>query len=377
MGRWEDVGSAALLAIQNGDYRVGAAATYARTVADKALRRQKIGAAAEVAEANYAEQDDRPALALFEELTAHPDGAGDDLLAGVTPVDWPAFWAREPNATDWLIEPMIPAGRQVATHASAKVGKSLLALEATAARTTGRPVLGLPPVEPIEVVYIDNEMTEDDLCERLEDLGYGPDVDLSRLHYYQLTALPPLDTSVGGQVLLGLARRHGAALVVVDTVASSVAGEENSADTLRDFYRHTGRLLKADGVALWRLDHSGKEQSRGQRGTSAKADDVDVVYRLTDVDSEGFLTLTRTHTRLSWVPPEVKLRRETEPLLHHVLAPTGAWPAGTAEVATLLDDLCVPTDATQRDAMTAVKKAGKGRRTAVVSAALKYRRGRQ
>jgi hypothetical protein len=218
-------------------------------------------------------------------------------------------------------------------------------------------------------------VTEDDLRERLEDMGHGPETDLSHLHYYQLSNLPPLDTVAGGRTLLAIAKRNNACWVVVDTVASSVEGNEDSADTLRAFWRCTGLPLKQAGIALLRLDHMGKDPVRGQRGTSAKNADIDVVFRLSAADSEGFMVLKRTHTRISWVPPEVKLRRETEPLLRHVLAPT-EWPAGTAEVARLLDELEVPLDAGRPTASSVLTKANKGRRAAVVSAALKYRRGR-
>ena len=84
-----------------------------------------------------------------------------------------------------------------------------------------------------------------------------------------------------------------------------------------------------------------------QRGTSAKADDVDVVFRFADVDSEGFMTLVRTHTRLSWVPREVKLR-ETEPCC------ATCWlrrRMAAAPPSPLLEDLGVPVDTTQREAM--------------------------
>jgi hypothetical protein len=298
-----------------------------------------------------------------------------DAADGISEVNWTVFWAREPATECWLAEPVIPVGRQVAIYASAKEGKSLFALEVAAAKATARPLLGQEGGEGIDVVYVDNEMCEDDLYERLQDLGYGPDDDLAGLHYYQLAGLPPLDTPSGGEVLVALAARHEAALVVVDTVSSSVQGEENSADTMRAFHRYTGSRLKADGRTVVRLDHTGKDKTKGQRGTSAKDDDVDVVFSFAAVGSDGLMVLKRTRTRLSWVPPEVKLRRETDPLVRHVLAPT-EWPAGTAEVAKMLDELEVPLDATNRTAIGALRSAGKGRKTAVVGAALKYRQGR-
>ena len=134
-------------------------------------------------------------------LSAAPKSAGETIAANawMTPIDWDEFWATESRVEDWLLEPIVASGRQTATYSMAKTGKSLLALDACAARATGRSALGYPPLPPIDILYVDLEMTEADLRERLDALGYGPSDDLSRLHYYQLPPLPPLDGEFGGR----------------------------------------------------------------------------------------------------------------------------------------------------------------------------------
>ena len=87
------------------------------------------------------------------------------------------------------------------------------------------------------------------------------------------------------------------------------------------------------------------------------------------------MVLTRTHSRVPWVPAEVVLRHETDPVLRHVLA-AGSWPAGTAAVAALLDELGVPLDETARGARAALRAAGRARRMQVVNYGLKFRRAR-
>jgi hypothetical protein len=310
---------------------------------------------------------------LADELREKFPEEGIAETLGLAPIDWPTFWSRPPSIAEYVIEPTVPKGRAVAVYSKPKGSKSLLFLDATAAAVTGRSIFGQPARPAIRVVYLDMEMTEDDLRERLEDLGYGPADDLSGLAYYQLPSMPPLDSVLGGEVLLEAALNHQTDLVVLDTMARAVSGDENSADTYRAFYRNTGQRLKAAGVALLRLDHQGKEAERGQRGSSSKADDVDVVWHLTTVSSKR-LILKRTHTRVPWVPAEVSIDRYEEPHLRHVLAPVDSWPAGTAEVAAALDDLKVPLDAPVRSAMSALKESGRGRSTALVTHALKYRR---
>ncbi len=292
---------------------------------------------------------------------------------GIAPINWQALWANESETEEeWCIEPILPFGRQAGVFAAAGTGKSLLAADIAAAKAAGYQVLGSPAREPANVVYLDFEMTPDDLRERLTEMGYGPDDDLSRLHYYQLPTLPPLDSMPGGDVLMALVDRHKPELVIIDTMARVVAGDENSADTYRDFYRCSGMRLKAAGVALLRLDHAGKDPNKGQRGSSSKNDDLDVVWSLKANDDQ--IVLSRTKTRLGHLEAQVVLQRKIEPL-SHVLAPA-TWPAGTREVVDLLDLLDVSLDATCAIAQTALSKNGTGKRKAAVLYALKYRKQR-
>jgi hypothetical protein len=294
------------------------------------------------------------------------------LARDITPIDWSEFWRADTRPEEWVIEPVVPAHRQVAIYAKPKLGKSLLALDISAAFATGRSVLGYPARPARSVVYLDLEMTEDDIRERLVDFGYGQNDDLSRLAYYQLPMLPPLDTKPGGEVLQEIVGRHSPELVVIDTMARVVTGDENDADTYRRFYANTGVRLKRRGIALLRLDHAGKDLTRGQRGSSSKADDVDVVFALSL--SGDNVVVTCTHSRVPWVPSKMVLRRETDPALRHVLS-SDSWPAGTKAVADILDELGVPLDASFRAAQEAIRQAtGKGRRTQDVTAALKWRR---
>lgn len=286
-------------------------------------------------------------------------------------VDWAELWRHDPTSTDWLLEPLLPRGRGIATYSPAKAGKSLLSLDASAKVATGRRCLDQPPGPPRSVLYIDAEMTLDDLRERLEDMGYGPSDDLTHLHYHVLPDLPPLDTPHGGAELAELAAAYEAELVVLDTVAAVVSGDENSADTYRAYWSCTGRRLKADGRTVWRLDHAGKDPTKGQRGSSAKAGDVDVVWSL-DARDGGAVQLRATHRRIGWVPERVDLERLEEPLRHE--RARSSWPAGTSEVAEVLDRLTVPLDATRREATAALREAGEGRRVEVVNAALRWRR---
>lgn len=277
-------------------------------------------------------------------------------------IDWVAFWARDRTTADWLYEPILARGRSHAIFARHKVGKSRIALWLAAQLATGD--------EAVPILYLDYEMTEDDLYERLEDMGYGPHSDLDRLGYALLPSLPNLDTAEGGVKLLELVEAFDARVVIIDTMSRAVGGGENDSDTFRSFYEHTGLELKRRGVTYARLDHAGKDPTAGQRGSSAKGDDVDVVWEVTGFD--GGLRLRRHAVRMGWVPAEVKLfesdtgfRIEAE-----------RWPDGTADLAQRMFLLGVDFDGSISAAQDKLRVAGEPKRRSLVAAAVKYQRAR-
>ena len=55
-----------------------------------------------------------------------------------------------------------------------------------------------------------------------------------------------------------------AEVVVIDTTGRAIEGEENSADSYREFARTTGLALKRAGIACVRTDHAGKKANQRQ-----------------------------------------------------------------------------------------------------------------
>lgn len=229
-------------------------------------------------------------------------------------LDWSTFWREDLEPAAYLVPQLLLTGTAGVIYSAAGAGKSLLALEIAVGLATGGTVLG-EPVEPVDVLYVDLEQDRSTVRERLEAFGVDEGTDLSRLHYSLLGDWSPLDSEAGGREILATAQRLGVQLVIVDTTSRTIAGGENDADTFHDLYRHTMRPLKAAGVAVLRLDHSGKDVEKGQRGSSAKVSDVDVVYRLVADGAE--VTLRREKNRPHLEGPDVqRLRRHEGPLRH-------------------------------------------------------------
>lgn len=315
-----------------------------------------------------------------------PQANGSHLVGGTKmpahkryPVlDWSQTFDGAPDDVEWLVTDMIARGQSYSLVSPAKAGKSLLMLDAAAAIATGRTALGQRPQKPARVLYVDHENSRDDLVERLRDMGYRAD-DLENLRYLSFPTMPPLDGAVGGLDIVEIAEHHDAALVIIDTVARVVAGEENSADTYRNLYRHTLSPMKAQGRALVRLDHQGKDRA-GARGSSAKNDDVDVVWQLSqllDDDGEVLIRLKLERQRGSSHPDHLLLRRETNPLLRHVLRPDALTPTQAQRVGDCVDALIrlrLPADTGSRKARVALREHGHRFGNDTIAAAVRVRK---
>jgi Bifunctional DNA primase/polymerase, N-terminal/AAA domain len=268
------------------------------------------------------------------------------------PLSSESFWNAKEEDQEFLVAPFIGRGRAHALFAAAKVGKSYIVLQALAAAAVpGHSSWAETPADPIKILYLDYEMTEDDLRERLETFGYGPGDDFSRFHYIKASMLgADLDTYEGGKALLEQATKWGVELVVIDTMSRAVSGDENDADTVRKFYQHTGRVLKANGIAWVRIDHAGKDGAKGQRGSSSKNDDVDVVWKLERTENGAVLQLT--HSRVFWMPQSIALENVDagNGAVVHKRSVAAGWPSGTAEAARRWFELGIPVDASRRTA---------------------------
>ena len=294
----------------------------------------------------------------------------DDL--GIECVDWQQLLEGGNDDPDWLVDELWPMGRQAHVHAQRKVGKSLVSLYLAACLAMGRhPFLG-SKIPPIRVLYLDYEMTEDDLRERVTDMGFKWQ-ELTNLRYSLGPRIPPLDTAAGGQLLMRYIARHQIKAVIIDTMSRVIEGNENDASTYLNFFRNTGMLLKHAQVSLWRLDHEGHLEGRS-RGSSAKADDVDVIWQLKAIEN-GY-QFVRKDSRVTWVPEQVTIQKAENPNLNFIRA-AGGWPDGTKEKAKELDAVEAPLDVSSRKAAELLKAGGfAAGKNAVLLAALRFRNQR-
>ena len=301
-----------------------------------------------------------------------PDEAA--VGSGLQRLSWEVVFDGSAAGPEWLAEPLIPLGRHVAVYGQAKTGKSLLLLDIAAALAAGRPTLHQQAGPPRTVLYLDYEMAISDLYERLMDLDYQPE-DLARLHYCQMPSLDPLDTEAGGAQLVESVEALRPDLVVIDTMSKAVAGDEDRSDTYRRFYQSVCLPLRRLGTTLVRVDHAGKDARQGQRGSSAKNDDVDLVWRLTRARTAHQLRIEATHSRLPWIHGQHTITRAKSPLVHAIDDGPGQTPESdepeVRELAEELRRLGVRPGATIDEATQALRDNGTPRRRALITAARK------
>ena len=232
-------------------------------------------------------------------------------------LDWQALWADE-TEEEWIAEPLLPARRLVALYSAPKVGKSLLMLEIAANIAAGKPIFS-PDFQSrqAKVLYVDFENDpRGDVRTRLIAMGFTPD-QLTDLYYLSFPTMAGLDSEKGSQELMAAVQHYRCEVVVIDTVSRSVDGDENENDTWLDFYRHTGLKLKQNKIAMIRLDHSGKDETKGQRGGSAKSGDVDAVWRLKKTGDDLIDLVCEAH-RFEIGRSNLTLLRREDPLKHVV-----------------------------------------------------------
>lgn len=241
----------------------------------------------------------------LDQLIPLDDDEAGVIAARYRPVNWAEAFRCQPDEVDWLFPPILEAGTVNALFGPPGVGKSLITLEI--AVTLVR--------ENRTVMYVDDENRVEDTVERLKAFGCVHE-ELQRLIMYSFAGLPPLDTPEGGRHLRAIAERHEPALVVLDTTTRMVEGDENASNTFLQLYRCSLVPLKQQGITVLRLDHPGKEGSRGQRGSSAKAGDVDTIWKIC-AEAGDMLILEREKSRSGHGEGWISVRRMKDPVLHH------------------------------------------------------------
>jgi hypothetical protein len=187
----------------------------------------------------------------------------------------------------WLIDGMVPRGGFAVLYGPSGAGKSFLALDWALSVAYGQAWQDRP-TQAGAVVYIAGEGVGG-LAQRVAAWRQYHDR-ASRAPFYIIRdTVNLLESTTPGAVLAALALRddQAPALVIIDTLARTmVGGDENGTRDMGAFIANADQIRRATGATVLIVHHTGKDTSRGERGSSALRAAADTMIAL---DAEGTL----------------------------------------------------------------------------------------
>jgi AAA domain/Bifunctional DNA primase/polymerase, N-terminal len=243
-----------------------------------------------------------------DEDESHDPLAGDNSSPFI---DWSTFLDADPEAHEWWVPGFWPAHASMLVYAREKRGKSTWVFYCAIEMATGFDLAtGERQRDPMRVLYVNYEMDDDLVLSTLDDFGLVERrLDLSGLlvtHKHHKRDFISLDTALGAARFLAHVERERPDAVIFDTWRHTSDGDENDVATLNAFVRHTTNALGSMGVGYMIVDHSGKDTSKGARGSSAKGAEVDEIWSFTRPLDSNVATMYHIGRR-NWVPSELQV----------------------------------------------------------------------
>lgn len=228
------------------------------------------------------------------------------------------FLKKDLEAPSQLLAPWLQAGDIWMVYSAAGVGKTHFALNVAWAVASGGRYLAWQAPEPQTVLYVDGEMAQAEMQERLENIVRAAERDhsgsieqgLQSFYGYEATAQPPgqlfpdFGTREGLDVLLDQAQ--GKRLVVIDNLTTTTrTGSDNAAEDWWALQDALVELRKQNAAVL--LVHHSNKSGLDQRGTSARDVILNGKIKLerpqnyNPMDGAKFVVEWEKHRRLSGV----------------------------------------------------------------------------
>lgn len=250
-----DVGGACPVA-GNGGY-------YARRAAQQAYDRR-----VEAVLANLSADDATEALETLQAAVAtRPTVAASRRFRRYTVADLDTLPPPE-----WLVDGLIPEGLSV-VYGPSGANKSFLTIDWACSVASGRRWFGRR-VRLGKVLYVVAEGASG-MAGRLA--AWRHDRGVPTLDRLELVTVPLNLLDVGwADDLVAETRELGAAVVVLDTLARNMVGDENATADMAAFVRVCDRLRVEAEASVWVVHHSGLEQGR-MRGNTALYGAADAV----------------------------------------------------------------------------------------------------
>lgn len=211
----------------------------------------------------------------FDDLTTLPEQPQRARFE-VVPV---GSFAAGPSP-EWIIKGLVPAAVSGVLFAESGAGKSFAIFDMGACVARGIPWNGRK-VRQGRVVYIAAEGAGG-LRKRAAAYGKFHGIDLDALPFGIIADRPNLLKDDHRKIADQVNAWGGADLLIVDTLAQSMAGgDENSGEDVGKVLAHAQALHAATGAMVILVHHSGKDATRGARGWSGLKAAMDCELEIT------------------------------------------------------------------------------------------------
>jgi hypothetical protein len=190
-------------------------------------------------------------------------------------------------ATPWIIKGVLPQAEVGILYGQSGSGKTFFVLDMAATIARGAEWRGRK-VSDCRVVYVAAEAREG-IKKRMD--AYDQHVCADGVRPAIIASAPNLlstDTVKLGEAI------GKAGLIILDTMAASHSGDENSAKDMGLFLAACKDLSHATGAMVLAVHHTGKEESKGMRGSSALFAGADFVMEVFKNEKEHGASLSKS-----------------------------------------------------------------------------------
>jgi hypothetical protein len=256
--------------------------------------RRKISNAASYAQNDLGVWSVEVAAETFNHLATHAAPPVEQKHSRFYPRDESEQEQRPPPS--WLLPNLLPNEATVMMFGPSGHYKSFLALDLSLILASGIAGWGCEAREPVPVVYIAAEGSRG--IERLRRPAWRESRGIEApLHFYTVDTMPLVGRPNEVIELIEAIKARGIRpkLLVLDTFARAMAGKnENDAKDTGDFIEAIEAIKRSLHCTVLVLHHTGKEEVRGARGSSALGAGLDTTV---EVKSECERKLAVIHVR--------------------------------------------------------------------------------
>lgn len=174
----------------------------------------------------------------------------------------------------YVIKHLLGAGVCAVLFGESGAGKSHLAVDMAIAVALGRPFFG-HKTQQGAVLYLAGEGADGLTNRIMAARKFGSLADSTPLALVRKSVVLDLDEHIDPlrvvETAKALAKKVGepVRLIVVDTLARSLAGDENSSEDMGRFVKACEMIRESTGATVLIVHHSGKDAARGARGHSS------------------------------------------------------------------------------------------------------------